>query len=67
MFDRNSSPHDLCEMTLFSTVVCNKGPFNNYVDKMRGGGQKISVFVHAQSIKLYTQEGGVKNGKFLST
>ena len=25
-----------------------KGPFNNYVDKMRGGGgQKMSVFVHA--------------------
>ena len=31
-----------------------KGPFNNYVDKMRiegGGGQKMSVFVHAQVIK----------------
>ena len=28
------------------------GPFNNYVDKMRGGGgQKLSVFVHAQGIK----------------
>ena len=25
-----------------------EGPFNNYVDKMRGrGGQKMSVFVHA--------------------
>ena len=30
----------------------NKGSFNNYVDKMRGGGgQKMSVFVHAQGIK----------------
>ena len=30
-----------------------KGPFNNYVDKMRGGGgQKMSVFVHAQGIKI---------------
>ena len=34
-----------------------KGPFNNYVEKMRGrpneggGGQKMSVFVHAQVIK----------------
>ena len=28
------------------------GTFNSYVDKMRGGGgQKISVFVHAQGIK----------------
>ena len=28
------------------------GAFNNYVDKMRGGGgQKKSVFVHAQGIK----------------
>ena len=69
MFDRNSSPHDLCEMTLFSTVVCNKGPFNNYVDKMRGGGQKMSVFVHAQGIKtVHTGEGGrVKNDKIMST
>ena len=26
----------------------SKGAFNNYVDKMRGGGgQKMSVFVHA--------------------
>ena len=26
----------------------HKGPFNNYVDKTRGGGgQKMSVFVHA--------------------
>ena len=29
-----------------------KGSFNNYVDKMRGGGGlKMSVFVHAQVIK----------------
>ena len=29
-----------------------KGPFNNYVDKMSGeGGQKMSVFVHAQGKK----------------
>ena len=29
-----------------------QGTFNNYVDKMRGrGGQKMSVFVHAQGIK----------------
>ena len=30
---------------------CNYlGPFNNYVDKMRGGGQRMSVFVHAPGI-----------------
>jgi hypothetical protein len=29
-----------------------KEPFNNYVDKMMGGGgQKMPVFVHAQGIK----------------
>ena len=27
------------------------GPFNTYVDKMRGGGQKMYIFVHAQGIK----------------
>ena len=45
-----------------------KGPFNNYVDKMRGGGgQKLSVFVHAQGIKTVHAGGGSKNGKILST
>jgi hypothetical protein len=29
-------------------------PFNNYVDKKRGGGQKMPVFVHAGG-------GGSKN------
>ena len=43
-----------------------------YVDKMRGGGgQKMSVFVHAQGIKTVHAGGGVggwaKNGKILST
>ena len=39
------------------------GPFNNYVDKMRGG-QKMSVFVHAQGIKTVHdgRGGGSKNG-----
>ena len=33
-----------------------------------GGGQKMSVFVHAQSIKTgYAGGGGAKNGKILST
>jgi hypothetical protein len=43
--------------------------FNNYVDKIRGeGGQKMSVFVHAQGIKTVHAEGrGSKNGKILST
>ena len=32
--------------------ILDMGPFNNFVDKMRGGGgQKMSVFVHAQGIK----------------
>ena len=39
----------------------SKGSFNNYVDKMRGGGgQKMSVFVHAQGIKTVHAGGGVK-------
>ena len=42
------------------------GPFNNYVDKMKGGGgQKMSVFVHAQGIKTaHAGEGGQKLAKF---
>ena len=46
-----------------------KGAFNNYVDKMRrGGNQKMSVFVHAQGIKnVHAGEGGSKNDKLLST
>ena len=34
------------------------GPFNNYVDKMRGSDQKMSIFVHAQGIKT-VHAGGV--------
>ena len=44
-----------------------KGAFNNYMDKMRGGGgQKISVFVHAQGIKTVHAggRGGQKIAKF---
>ena len=41
--------------------MLGKGPFNNYADKMRGGGgQKMSVFVHAQGIKTVHAGGGVK-------
>ena len=49
--------------------ILHKGAFNNYVDKMRGGGgQKMSVFVHAQGIKtVHAGRGGGKNGKILST
>ena len=36
----------------FPSEVNDLGAFNNYVDKMRGGGgQKMYVFVHAQGIK----------------
>ena len=44
--------------------------FNNYVDKIRGGGgQNMSVFAHAQGIKTVHAGGGrgLKNGKILST
>ena len=42
------------------SIWTGKGSFNYYVDKMRveRGGQKISVFVHAQGIK--TVRGRVK-------
>jgi hypothetical protein len=38
------------------------GAFNNYVDKMRGGGgQKMPVFVHAQGKKIvHAGMGGKK-------
>jgi hypothetical protein len=43
-----------------------KGPFNNYVDKMRrGGGQKMSFFVHAQGIKTPRVRRDVKKSLFL--
>jgi hypothetical protein len=36
------------------------GPFNNYVDKMRGS--KMSVFVHAQGMKtVHAGDEGVKS------
>ena len=46
----------------------HKGPFNNYVDKMSGGGgQKMSVSVHAQGIKTVHAGGwGQKMAKFCS-
>ena len=45
-----------------------KGAFNNYVDKKRGRGSKMSVFVHTQGIKtVHAGGGGSKNGKILST
>ena len=40
-------------------IDLHKGAFINYVDKMRGGGgQKMSVFVHAQGIKTVHEGGG---------
>ena len=38
------------------------GAFNNYVDKIRGGGggQKMYFFVHAQGIKTVHAGGGKK-------
>ena len=40
---------------------CILGAFNNYVDKMRGGGgQKMSVFVHPQGIKTVHAGRGIK-------
>ena len=48
---------------------CPKGAFNNYVDKMKGGGggQKMSVFAHTQGIKsVHAGAGGSNNNKILS-
>ena len=37
-------------------------PFNKYVDKMREGGPKMAVVVHAQGKKtVHAGRGGVKN------
>ena len=54
----------LLETGIFFLVNFDMGPFNNYVDKMRGegGGQKMSVFIHAQGIKTVQ---GVKMAKFI--
>ena len=39
---------------LFLEMRFPQGAFNNYVDKMRGGGGlKMSVFVHAQGTSMY--------------
>ena len=45
---------------LHSRYGCDQsnGPFNNYVDKGEGG-QKMSVFVHAQGIKT-VHSGAIK-------
>ena len=42
--------------------ITNKGPFNNYIrgQDEGGGGQKMSVFVHAQGIK--TVHAGGRGG-----
>ena len=58
--------HSLCNVCKRPLTAYYKGPFNNYVDKMRGGGcQKMSVFVHAQGIKTVLAGGGVqKMAKF---
>ena len=43
-------------------------PFNNYGDKMRGKGSKMSVFVLAQVIKtVHVGRGESNNGKILSS
>ena len=39
--------------------MINKGPFNDYVDKMRGEGVKKCVFLSTLGIKtFYAGEGG---------
>ena len=54
--------HNLC------IAIFNKGAFNNYVDKMRGGGgQKMSIFVHALGMKTVNAGWGSKNDKIMST
>ena len=65
--ERKSGKTLLCGIglpTVQSGFNSSRGPFNNYVDKMRS---KMSVFVHAQGIKTVHAGGGVKNGKILST
>ena len=41
----------------------DKTPFNDYVDEMGGGGgQKMSIFVHALGIKTVQEEEGPRGG-----
>ena len=51
-------------ITATNLSIFTKGPFNNYVDKMGGGGQKMYIFVHAQVIKTVHTGGGQKMAKF---
>ena len=52
VFSLWSHPQKNCEL--------DKGPFNNYVDKMRGeGGQEMFVFARS-GYKNYPRRGGVK-------
>ena len=48
----------MTDIEMVSQEESTRGPFNNYVNKMRGVGQKMSVFVHAQGIKTVHAGGG---------
>ena len=39
-------------------IKLEKGSFNNYVDKIGGGGQKLSVIVHAWGKIIVQAKGG---------
>ena len=54
-----------CYVT-YAILIPSKGPFNNYVDKMRREGVKMSFFVHAEDIKTVHAVGG-GGKKFVST
>ena len=45
----------------------DKGPFNNYVDKMRGEGFRNVCFCPRSGYKNCLRRGGSRNGKILST
>ena len=62
---KNSTPINI----LTKLVGCPKGPFNNYVDKMRGEGVKNACFCPRLGYKNCIRRGGggSNNGKILST
>ena len=61
----NTQIHDAVDRA----EIMNKESFNNYMDKKKGWGRGLSmyVFVHAQGIKTVNAGGGggSKNGKIL--
>ena len=59
--------HEICRGNFLWILIRGNSIIGYYMDKIRGKGSKMSVFVYAQGIKIVHAGEGVKNGKLLST